>query len=55
VKTNVGTGTVRGTIGDIRTEEDFVAFKKDLLASASPTAAWHEDAGFDAYRDAVRW
>ena len=37
---DVATGTVRGTIGDTRTEEDFVAFMKDLFASASPAAPW---------------
>jgi hypothetical protein len=33
---DVAAGTVRGTIGDTRTEEDFVAFMKDLFASAPP-------------------
>lgn len=37
---DVATGTIRGTIGDTRTEEDFVAFMKDLFASASATAPW---------------
>jgi len=37
---DVATGTVRGTIGDTRTEDDFVAFMKDLFASASPVAPW---------------
>ena len=37
---DVATGQVRGTIGDTRTEEDFVAFMRDLFASASPTALW---------------
>jgi transposase len=37
---DVATGTVRGTIGDTRTEEDFVAFMKDLFASAALTAPW---------------
>ena len=37
---DVANGTVRGTIGDTRTEEDFVAFMKDLFASASPAAPW---------------
>jgi hypothetical protein len=37
---DVATGQVRGTIGDTRTEEDFVAFMKDLFASAAPTAPW---------------
>jgi len=36
----VATGTVRGTVGDSRTEEDFVAFMKDMFASVAPTAAW---------------
>ena len=36
---DVTTG-VRGTIGDTRTEEDFVAFMKDLFASSSPAAPW---------------
>ena len=37
---DVANGTVRGTVGDTRTEEDFVAFMKDLFASASPAAPW---------------
>jgi transposase len=37
---DVATGRVRGTIGDTRTEEDFVAFMKDLSASAQPTTPW---------------
>jgi DDE superfamily endonuclease len=37
---DVATGTIRGTIGDTRTEEDFVAFMKDLFASAPATAPW---------------
>ena len=37
---DVAAGTVRGTIGDTRTEEDFVAFMKGLFAPASPTAPW---------------
>jgi len=37
---DVATGTVRGTVGDSRTEEDFVAFMKDMFASVAPTAAW---------------
>ena len=36
---DVATGTVRGTVSDTRTEEDFVAFMKDLFASA-PSAPW---------------
>lgn len=37
---DVATGKVRGTIGDIRTETDFVAFLEDLFASAPPSAPW---------------
>ena len=37
---DVATGKVRGTIGDTRTEDDFVAFMKDLFASAGPAAPW---------------
>jgi transposase len=37
---DVATGTVRGTISDTRTEEDFAAFMTDLFASAAPTAPW---------------
>jgi hypothetical protein len=37
---DVATGQVRGTIGDTRAEEDFVAFMKDLFTSAPPTAPW---------------
>jgi transposase len=37
---DVATGQLRGTIGDTRTEEDFVAFMKDLFASVAPTAPW---------------
>jgi transposase len=33
-------GKVRGTIGDTRTEADFVAFLDNLFASAPPTARW---------------
>jgi len=36
---DVATGTVRGTIGDTRTEEDFVAFMEHLFATA-PTSPW---------------
>ena len=38
---DVATGKVRGTISDTRTEEDFVGFMAELLASAAPTAPWH--------------
>jgi len=37
---DVATGSVRGTIGDTRTEADFVAFMKDLFASAPSAAPW---------------
>jgi hypothetical protein len=37
---DVATGQVRGTIGDTRTEEDFVVFMKELFASAPPAAPW---------------
>jgi transposase len=37
---DVATGTVRGTLGDTRTEADFVAFLETLFASAPPTAGW---------------
>jgi transposase len=37
---DVATGTVRGIVGDSRTEEDFVAFMKGLFASAAPAAPW---------------
>ena len=37
---DVATGKVCGTIGDTRTEEDFVAFMTDLFASAPPAAPW---------------
>jgi DDE superfamily endonuclease len=37
---DVATGKVRGTIGDSRTEADFVAFLDTLFASAPPTAPW---------------
>src|SRR5208282_4149214 len=35
---DVATGKVRSTIGDTRTEADFVSFLDDLFASAPPTA-----------------
>ena len=37
---DVATGKIRGTVGDSRTEADFVSFLEDLFASASPTAPW---------------
>ena len=37
---DVATGKVRGTIGDTRTEADFVSFLENLFASAPPTAPW---------------
>jgi transposase len=37
---DVASGKVRGTIGDTRTEADFVSFLDNLFASAPPTAPW---------------
>ena len=37
---DVATGKIRGTLGDTRTEADFVSFLEHLFASAPPTAAW---------------
>jgi hypothetical protein len=37
---DVASGKVRGTIGDTRTEADFVAFLEGLFASAAPLAPW---------------
>jgi len=37
---DVATGQVRGSIGDSRTEADFVSFLDNLFASAPPTAPW---------------
>ena len=37
---DVATGKVRGTVGDTRTEADFVAFLGALFASAPATARW---------------
>jgi transposase len=37
---DVATGTVRGSLGDTRTEADFVAFLEALFASAPETARW---------------
>jgi transposase len=37
---DVASGKVRGTLGDTRTEADFVAFLDDLFASAAPAARW---------------
>jgi transposase len=37
---DVATGKVRGTIGDSRTEADFVSFLENLFATAAPTAPW---------------
>jgi hypothetical protein len=37
---DVASGKVRGTIGDTRTEADFVVFLNDLFGSAPPTARW---------------
>ncbi len=38
---DVATGQVLGTVGERRTEQDFVCFLEDLLASASPGVRWH--------------
>jgi hypothetical protein len=38
---DVASGTVRGTIGDTRTEADFVVLLDNLFASAPPAARWH--------------
>jgi transposase len=37
---DVATGQVRGTVGDTRTEADFVSFLAALFDSAPPTARW---------------
>ena len=37
---DVATGKVRGTVGDTRTEADFVSFLETLFASAPPAARW---------------
>lgn len=37
---DVVTGTVLGTVGDSRTEDDFAAFLDELLSSASPGIRW---------------
>jgi DDE superfamily endonuclease len=37
----VAAGTVCATVGDSRTEADFVAFLEHLFATASPSTAWH--------------
>jgi hypothetical protein len=37
---DVASGKVRGSIGDTRTEADFVAFPDNLFASAPPAARW---------------
>jgi DDE superfamily endonuclease len=56
---DVATGKIRGTVGDTRTEADFVSFLEDLFASASPTAPWevvchnlntHMSEGWSAWR-----
>lgn len=38
---DVATGKVLGSVGDSRTEADFVAFLEGLFASTVPTTAWH--------------
>jgi len=37
----VATGQVQGTVGDTRTEEDYVSFLESLFASSSATTPWH--------------
>jgi len=37
---DVATGHVLGTVGDTRTEADFVSFLDKLFATAAPTAQW---------------
>lgn len=37
---NVADGTVRGSVGDRRTEKDFAAFLEDLISSAPPEMHW---------------
>jgi hypothetical protein len=37
---DIATGKVRGTVGDTRTEADFVSFLDNLFASAPPEAPW---------------
>jgi transposase len=38
---DVATGVVRGTVGDSRTEADYVAFLESLFTSTAPTTTWH--------------
>jgi len=37
----VATGQVLGTVGDTRTEADYVSFLESLFASSSATTSWH--------------
>jgi len=37
---DVATGQVRGTVGDTRTEADFVSYLADMFSTAPPTAPW---------------
>jgi transposase len=37
---DVASGQVRGTVGDTRTEADFVSFLAELFNTAAPTARW---------------
>jgi hypothetical protein len=37
---DVASGQVRGTVGDTRTEADFVSFLAELFGTAAPTARW---------------
>jgi len=38
---DVATGVVRGTVGDSRTEADYVTFLESLFTSTAPTTTWH--------------
>lgn len=38
---DVATGKVHGSVGDSRTETDYVAFLDRLFATAGPAARWH--------------
>jgi transposase len=38
---DVVTGKVIGTVGDTRTEQDYVSFLQSLFATGTPTTKWH--------------
>jgi len=38
---DVATGMVQGTVGDRRTEADYVTFLEDLFTSTTATTTWH--------------